>query len=50
MNSIYLTLKRRSQLFYHYIDIIARPIYGDAVVQGLIARKKHFVSKIFFQK
>ena len=27
-----LTLKCRVQFLYHYINIIARPIYGDAVI------------------
>ena len=31
-----LTLKQRAQFLYHYINITARPIYGDTVDLVLI--------------
>ena len=38
-NQLDLTLKRRAQFLYHYIHIITRPIYGDAVVLRLIKQR-----------
>ena len=40
------TTHRRAQYLYHYIDIIIRTLYSDAVVIGLISKKTERITNI----